>query len=82
MMREGSMSQDIKEEAEWIKSTLMKILHRHAIQIRVVARSKGWWTLEVEAKRKEYVRIRRLYQQGKANVFTLKVERNSCYYTI
>lgn len=32
----------------------------HATQIKVTARSKEWWTLEVETKRIVYGRIKRL----------------------
>lgn len=43
-MGEGISRDDIESEAEWIESTLMKILDRDAIQIRVTARSKERWT--------------------------------------
>lgn len=56
-------------------SNLTRILDKHATPIKVTARSKRWKTPEVEAKRKEYERTRRHYQQGRANAFTLRVEK-------
>lgn len=76
------MREDIENKAEWMEFTITGIQNRHAIHISATARSKRWWTLEVEAKRKEYSRTRRLYKYGKANAFTLMAERNSYYYTI
>lgn len=60
----------------------MRILDEHDIQIRVTSCSKMWWTMEVEAKQKEYGRTKRLYQQERVNAFTLKAKRNSYNYTI
>lgn len=81
-MGEGSTRQDIEAEAKWIESTLTTILNRHAPQISLTARSKRWWTPEVDVKCNEYGRTRRLYQQGSINTFALRMERNSYYYTI
>lgn len=77
-----SSREDIEKEAGRIESMLTGILDNYATQITVTARSKRWWIPYVEAKRKEYGRIRRFYQQERANVFTLKAKGNSYYYTI
>lgn len=81
-MGEDDSKYDIKDEAEWIESTLTKILIKDTTQIKVTARSRRWWTLEVEAKRKKYRGTRRLNRQRRVKVFTLKVEQNSYYQTI
>lgn len=60
----------------------MSKLDNHTTQIRATARSTRWLTPEVKGKLKEYRRKRRLHQQGRVNVFTLRAERNSCYYSI
>lgn len=54
----------------------MRILDKHATQIRVTARSKRWLTPEIETKCMEYERIRRHYQQERVNTFTLREKRN------
>lgn len=61
-------------EAEWIESTLTRVLDKHATQIRFTALSKRWWTQELETKSMEYVQTVRPYQQGKVNTFTVKTE--------
>lgn len=38
--------------------------------------------IKKKQKPKEYRKIRRLYQQERANAFSLKVLRNTYYYTI
>lgn len=57
-------------------------MDRHITRIRVTARFKRWGTAEVAARRKEYGRIRKLYQQGRVNTFSLKAKWNTYYYTI
>lgn len=81
-MGEGNTRENIETEAEWIESTLMRSLDKHANQITGITRSKIWKTQEVEAKQNYYGGTRRLYQQGRFNAFTLNAESNSYYYTI
>lgn len=76
-MIEGSLKDDIEREAEWIEFTLTEILDKNATQIRVTGRSKRWWNTEIEAKQNEHGRTRRLNQQGRADAFTVRTERNS-----
>lgn len=53
-MREVSFSNNLEKEAEWIESTVMRMLDKHITQIRVTTRSKRWWTMEEEVKQNEY----------------------------
>lgn len=57
-------------------------LNNHATPLWVTTQYKWWYIPEVEAKPKEYRKIKRLYQQGRTNTFTLKVIGNTYYYTI
>lgn len=52
--KEGNSRDDIEGEAEWIESTPIEMLDRHATQIIVTAGSKRWWTKKVEDRQKEY----------------------------
>lgn len=81
-VREHSAEQDIEKEEDCIEATLVTTLDSHATVVGATPRSKLWWTTEVKAKLKEYGKIRRLYQQGRGNAFSLKAVRNTYYYLI
>lgn len=82
ILGESSTPKEVEEDGEWIETTLPLPLNSHVITLRETARSKRWWTSEVVAKQKEYGRTTPLYQEGRTNAFTLRVEQNSYYYMV
>jgi hypothetical protein len=45
----SSIPDDAQNEAEWIREQLMEILDKYARRIKIMARSKRWWSPEIRA---------------------------------
>lgn len=72
----------MEEEAEGIEISLTDILNSHVTPLRVTACSKRWWTPKLKNIRKDYGRIKRLYQHRRVSKFTLRRTRNSYYHMV
>ena len=55
----------LEKEADWVQSTLISVLNRHAKAVRLCAHSKRWWRPELQWARSWWALI---CKQGQARV--------------
>ena len=62
---DNSTAEELKDEIDWIQSTLIDILNDHCKVVSICARSKRWWNDDIREKRKSLGKaVRRWKREG------------------
>ncbi|KAI0998334.1 hypothetical protein K3495_g9861 [Podosphaera aphanis] len=78
-LSDNSSQTELNEEAQWITETLTSVLDQHVKKLRVCARSKRWWSQELNEARSSFKTPRRHFQRQQISIESYKIERNSHY---
>jgi hypothetical protein len=70
---------DLEVEARWMQDSLMAVLDRHAPGRAPSARSKRWWTDDIEKERRLFGRATRDYSHDRINLDEYGQVRNDYY---
>ena len=76
-MDEKSSGDELQREAEWIQRNFVNHLNRHCKIVKVCARSKRWWTVEIAENRKILGWINRARKRGEASQQQVKKQRSN-----
>jgi len=66
VLDENSSGDELQKEAEWIQRNFVNHLNRCCKKVKVCARSKRWWTVEIVENRKILGSIKRARKKGEA----------------
>jgi len=77
VLDENSSEDDLQKEAEWIQWNFVNHLNRCCKKIKVCARSKRWWTVEIAENRKFLGSIKRAQKRGEASQQQVKRQRSN-----
>ena len=64
-LSDSSSRQELEDEIEWIRDTLIDILNSNTKVVTICARSKRWWSDEIREKRRTLGRAVRRWKAGK-----------------
>lgn len=79
IMNDSNNKAELDEEAQWISDTLILILDQHVNKLKLCARSKRWWSKEINELRSSFKTIRRQFQRQYISLEEYKVARNAYY---
>jgi len=74
---ENSSEEDLQKEGEWIQRNFVNHLNRCCKKLKVCARSKRWWTVEIAENRKILGSIKRGRKKGEASQQQVKKQRSN-----
>ena len=77
VLDENSGGDDLEKEAEWIKRNFVNHLDMCYTMIKVCARSKWWWTVEMAENRKISGSIKHARKKGEALQRQVEKERSN-----
>jgi len=67
ILDEKSSGDELQRETKWIQRNFVNHLNRHCKKVKVCARSKRWWTVEIAENRKILGSIKRARKKGDAS---------------
>jgi len=77
VLDENSSKEDLQKEAEWMQRNFVNHLNRHCKKVKVCARSKRWWTVEIAENRKILGAIKRARKKGEASQQQVRKQRSN-----
>jgi len=77
VLNDKSSGDELQREAEWIQRNFVNHLNRHCKKVKVCARSKRWWTVEIAENRKFLGSIQRARKKGEASQQQVKKQRSN-----
>jgi len=77
ILNERSSGEELQSEAGWIQRNFVNHLNRCCKKVKVCARSKRWWTVEIAESRKILGSIKRARKRGEASQQQVKKQRSN-----